>query len=159
MFSQFIHIIACISPSFFSWLNNIPSCGHYISECVGSPAYRHTGCVHLLTIMNDPSMDIHTLCFLVPKLERTARQDPVASRTLFAEPCREVAVLTAMALQWDAETPRKWALSVNGQQAPWRACSVPCPDGGGGRFPSSCLYHVSPPRAMPSLPGPQFPHL
>ena len=49
--------------------------------------------------MNGPSMDIHVLCFLVPKLERTARQDPVASRTLFAEPCGEVAVLTAMALQ------------------------------------------------------------
>lgn len=57
------------------------------------------GCVHLLAIMNDPSMDIHVLCFLVSKLERTARQDPVASRTLFTEPCREVAVLTAMALQ------------------------------------------------------------
>ena len=59
MFSRFIHVVACVSVSFLSWLNNIPLYG-YTTFYLSVPSVDgHLGYFHLLVIINNANINNH----------------------------------------------------------------------------------------------------
>lgn len=63
MFSGLVHVVGCISASFFLRLNNIPL--HvYTVFCLSIHVDEHLDCFHLLVIMNNSAINICVHVFL-----------------------------------------------------------------------------------------------